>query len=349
MRRERLIKELSGDSERSSGTSGPVGPIHVNKQDKAIRFAVARISLYCVVPLISQFFNIALDTMYYVAPTWRYQPLLVLLANLFGGLQGTFNGIVFLIFDPACVATRETIRENLLSKYCLPYVQLPASPATSGQLLDADNDSDMMRSSAAVLEKLPSGIMSTSMASTSQGNVFSQQPQPSAVAFAANHQPPTKTQSPTLSAKQSSRPALSNLSPLKRRSVPNTVEPETSLPHPHIAATSAVSTSSITHTQNAGGGGASANSPGTLAPYNGTLVPHRSTDIILKRLQPVFRRYPPNLLHRTYFWVVWLLCVRQKDYEKYYTGTITNKGSAAKNGERKSRKKKQREAALAAL
>jgi len=106
-----------------------------SKMDSLVHRAVFRIAFYCIIPLLSQAFNIAIDVIYLIESSVGYK--IIALANIFSGLQGTFNALIFFTFDPGVISAREALRVWLISKFYLPYVvsgyeQLQGQSITGG-------------------------------------------------------------------------------------------------------------------------------------------------------------------------------------------------------------------------
>ncbi|KNC96843.1 uncharacterized protein SPPG_07675 [Spizellomyces punctatus DAOM BR117] len=99
-----------------STPSNPNNTVLFRRTQRIIQRAVSRIVVYCLVPIVSQFWNIVLDGLLEAGkdPWWVY-----VLANVFSGLQGTFNALVFFTIDPAVSNIREELRRRIIKKYYL--------------------------------------------------------------------------------------------------------------------------------------------------------------------------------------------------------------------------------------
>ncbi|TPX66470.1 hypothetical protein SpCBS45565_g04430 [Spizellomyces sp. 'palustris'] len=99
-----------------SSPSNPNNTVLFRRTQRIIQRAVSRIVVYCLVPIISQFWNIVLDGLLEagIDDWWVY-----LLANIFSGLQGTFNALIFFTIDPAVSNIREELRRRIIKKYYL--------------------------------------------------------------------------------------------------------------------------------------------------------------------------------------------------------------------------------------
>ncbi|KAJ3182847.1 hypothetical protein HDU85_002450 [Gaertneriomyces sp. JEL0708] len=103
------------------------------KRSKMINRTVARISWYCIVPILSQTVNMAYDLYspqqfgkdwFCIFPTCMG---LVMASVLLACLHGFFNAVIFLACDPTVAAGRASYRKFLVRKYYLSHMILPPS------------------------------------------------------------------------------------------------------------------------------------------------------------------------------------------------------------------------------
>ncbi|KAJ3290710.1 hypothetical protein HK104_006559 [Borealophlyctis nickersoniae] len=114
--------DIDNNEKRSAAISegSGISKSKFTKTDSVVTRAVARIAFYCIVPLVSQTFNIVIDA-YTFENDAALQWWMPFCANVFGGSQGALNAIIFFAFDPGVAHARQALRSYLISTYYLPY------------------------------------------------------------------------------------------------------------------------------------------------------------------------------------------------------------------------------------
>ncbi|KAI8804064.1 hypothetical protein BJ742DRAFT_776542 [Cladochytrium replicatum] len=100
--------------------------------NRLIAKTVRRVSMYLLVPLAAQAFNIAADIEETLLGCSHFE--ILLLSSIGAGLQGTLTAIIF-FFDPAVARARENLRLDLVDRYVFRYLQtydLPTSGSEHG-------------------------------------------------------------------------------------------------------------------------------------------------------------------------------------------------------------------------
>ncbi|KAI8819330.1 uncharacterized protein EV422DRAFT_108444 [Fimicolochytrium jonesii] len=142
---------LAEDRSKLDGTSTNTRLTMSN--DRHVRQGIARIAIYCLVPLCSQAWNLIYDVFVYlytaegVEPTPQFKRAAywaVFLANLTSGLQGALFSAVFLLLDPAVRETRAYKQRGLIRKHCLPYINLAeyVNPEPGSGKLDEEGQTE---------------------------------------------------------------------------------------------------------------------------------------------------------------------------------------------------------------